>query len=402
MATLGDLCQFRRGLTYKKSDEVASSRNAILRANNITVETGEINLSDIRFIRDEIEIPNSKKVARNCLLVCTASGSKNHLGKIALIEDDLSYAFGGFMGLLVPSNTVLPKYLFWLTRSHLYKDFISDLSDGININNLKWSQLSQFTVTLPPLPEQKRIVAILDEAFAGIATAVANTEKNLANARELFESYLNNVFTQKGEGWVEKRLCDVCDFQGGSQPPKSTFVSKPKPGYVRLLQIRDFKSDNKAVYIAENQAKKRCKDEDVMIGRYGASVGQIHRGKSGAYNVALMKTIPDVTRLDRDYLYFYLLSPLFQDSLSTVAARSAQAGFSKSDIKDFLLPLPPLSEQQRIASRLNALSSETQRLESLYQHKLTTLAELKQSLLHKAFSGALTAQPERALQEAVA
>ena len=150
VATLGDLCQFRRGLTYKKSDEVASSRNAILRANNITVETGEINLSDIRFIRDEIEVPNSKKVARNCLLVCTASGSKTHLGKIALIEDDLSYAFGGFMGLLVPSDTVLPKYLFWLTRSHLYKDFISDLSDGININNLKWAQLSQFTVPSPP------------------------------------------------------------------------------------------------------------------------------------------------------------------------------------------------------------------------------------------------------------
>ena len=206
VATLGDLCQFRRGLTYKKSDEVESSRNAVLRANNITVETGEINLSDIRFIRDEIEIPDSKKVARNCLLVCTASGSKNHLGKIALIENDLGHAFGGFMGLLVPSDTVLPKYLFWSTRSCLYKDFISDLSDGININNLKWAQLSQFTVLLPSLPEQKRIVAILDTLTAQTNRLESIYQHKLADLAELKQSLLHKAFSGELTAQPERSL----------------------------------------------------------------------------------------------------------------------------------------------------------------------------------------------------
>ncbi len=383
---LGDLLEVQNGYAFDSKSFSPSGKMPLIRIRDLKVSTE----TETRFTGDYDE---RYLVNAGDLLIGMDGefGCYEWKGSPALLNQRVC-RLQGF------SSNLLPRFLLYGVNNHLKE--IEDATGFTTVKHLSSKQVLGIEFPLPPLPEQKRIVSILDEAFAGIATAVANTEKNLANARELFESYLNNVFAQKG--WVEKRLCDVCDFQGGSQPPKSTFVSKPKPGYVRLLQIRDFKSDNKAVYIAENQAKKRCKDEDVMIGRYGASVGQIHRGKSGAYNVALMKTIPDVTRLDRDYLYFYLLSSLFQDSLSTVAARSAQAGFSKSDIKDFLLPLPPLSAQKRIVSRLNALSSETQRLESLYQHKLTTLAELKQSLLHKAFSGALTAQPERALQEAVA
>ena len=89
-------------------------------------------------------------------------------------------------------------------------------------------------------------------------------------------------------GWELKALGDVCDFKGGSQPPKSQFIHEPQPGYVRMLQIRDFKSDEKAVYIPITDKTNQCAETDIMIGRYGASVGQIHRGKSGAYNVALI------------------------------------------------------------------------------------------------------------------
>ena len=108
------------------------------------------------------------------------------------------------------------------------------------------------------------------------------------------------------------RLGDVCSFQGGSQPPKSNFIQEPKHGYVRLLQIRDFTSDSKAVYIPKELAKRTCEKTDIMIGRYGASVGQIHRGKEGSYNVALIKTIPDLNLINQDYFYYYLQSPIFQ------------------------------------------------------------------------------------------
>lgn len=154
-------------------------------------------------------------------------------------------------------------------------------------------------------------------------------------------------------GWEVKALGDVCDFKGGSQPPKSQFIHEPQPGYVRMLQIRDFKSDEKAVYIPITNKTNQCAETDIMIGRYGASVGQIHRGKSGAYNVALIRTIPDKKHIDQDYLYHYLTSDLFQKPLMSVSKRGAQDGFSKPDIAPFQIPLPPLEEQKRIVSILD-------------------------------------------------
>ncbi len=194
-AALGEVCEFRRGLTYKKSDEVPVSKNAILRANNITVETGEINFDEIRFINDEINIPLSKKIIHGCLLVCTASGSKKHLGKIGIVETGSDYAFGGFMGILVPAKRVLPKYLFYLTRSDIYRDFIDALSDGMNINNLKWSQLSQFQVPLPPLPEQQRIATFLDKLSAEKQTLVDIYKTKIRSLAELKQSMLHQAFT---------------------------------------------------------------------------------------------------------------------------------------------------------------------------------------------------------------
>jgi type I restriction enzyme, S subunit len=188
------------------------------------------------------------------------------------------------------------------------------------------------------------------------------------------------------EQWPFKRLSDVCSFQGGSQPPKSNFIQEPKQGYVRLLQIRDFTSDSKAVYIPEDLAKRRCEKNDIMIGRYGASVGQIHRGKEGSYNVALIKTIPDLNLINRDYFYYYLQSPLFQEPLRKVSARAAQAGFSKGDISDFKIPLPSLEKQQRIVSILNEAFRNIDDNKQHVELKAESGSELLQSIVDSVFS----------------
>lgn len=155
------------------------------------------------------------------------------------------------------------------------------------------------------------------------------------------------------EGWEIKTLGEVSDFKGGSQPPKSQFISEPREGYIRMLQIRDFKSDARAVYIPNSKKTNACAVDDIMIGRYGASVGQIHRGKTGAYNVALIRTIPNLDRIDRDFFYYFLTSSLFQKPLAEVSVRGAQNGFSKPDIEPFPIPLPPLAEQKRIVALLD-------------------------------------------------
>jgi len=187
--------------------------------------------------------------------------------------------------------------------------------------------------------------------------------------------------------WAYTTLGEVSDFQGGSQPPKSQFVDKPTDGYIRLLQIRDFKRDDKAVYVPVSAKNKVCASDDIMIGRYGASVGQIHRGKAGAYNVALIRTIPNDKVVDRDYLYFYLTSPLFQKPLLEVStSRSAQAGFSKPDIVGFPFPLPPLPEQKQIVAILDKAFAAIDQAVANAERNLTNARELFESYLNRVFT----------------
>jgi type I restriction enzyme S subunit len=260
--------------------------------------------------------------------------------------------------------------------------------DGAVFPTINKKEIEAIQLSVPPLPEQQRIVTKLDAAFAALSEAEANVERNRANARELFESYLNGVF----EGAVNEvevhALGDMVDFQGGSQPPKSEFIYEPRPGYVRFLQIRDFKRDDKVTYIPISKKNRTCEEHDIMLGRYGASVGNVLTGRSGAYNVALIKTIPS-PRIDRDYFYYYLQSRFFQRPLFNVAARSAQDGFSKDDISNFQLPLPDLSAQRKISASLTILKVKSDELESTYQQKLLELEGLKKALLGAAFRGEL-------------
>lgn len=166
--------------------------------------------------------------------------------------------------------------------------------------------------------------------------------------------------------WTQESLTEVCDFRGGTQPPKSTFVYQPKRGYVRLLQIRDFSSSNHATYIHDEPGLRKCVEDDVLLGRYGASVGKVLRGKAGAYNVAICKVVPDESRLTKDFLFFYLHSQAFQSEIVNLGGeRGVQAGFNKSDLSNFQIPLPPLAEQRRLVKRLQALTSRAQELRAL-------------------------------------
>jgi type I restriction enzyme, S subunit len=185
--------------------------------------------------------------------------------------------------------------------------------------------------------------------------------------------------------WDTAKLGEICDFQGGSQPPKSEFIYEPKEGYVRFLQIRDFKSDKNITYIPEAEKNRICLDNDILIGRYGASVGQIHKGKSGAYNVALMKTIPDESLICKDWLYAYLCSDLFQKPLSKVSARAAQRGFSKNDISDFDVLLPPLSVQKQIVEKLDAAFADIDKASSATEKNIENAEALFDSSLSHFF-----------------
>lgn len=155
------------------------------------------------------------------------------------------------------------------------------------------------------------------------------------------------------------KLCDVCDFQGGSQPPKDEWSFTPKDGYVRMLQIRDFTQGERVIpeYIKLTNTTKICEADDILIARYGASLGKILTGLSGAYNVAIMRTIPNTELLEKKYLYYYLKAPVFQNFLLRIGNRAAQAGFNKNDLQELLIPCVSRERQEEVVCILEKVDT---------------------------------------------
>ncbi len=193
------------------------------------------------------------------------------------------------------------------------------------------------------------------------------------------------------ENWVYVRLGKVVEFQGGSQPPKSVFKDEQLDGYIRLIQIRDFKSDKFKTYIPKELAKRTFEENDVMIGRYGPPVFQILRGLSGAYNVALMKATPVKCLMDNDYLYYLLQVPFIQSPVIKESHRTAgQTGIRKELIEGFVIGLPPLNEQKRIAEKVERLLSKIEEAKQLIEEAKETFELRRAAILDKAFRGELT------------
>jgi type I restriction enzyme, S subunit len=185
-----------------------------------------------------------------------------------------------------------------------------------------------------------------------------------------------SVAANKATGWDRVPFLEVCDIQGGTQPPKDEWISEAREGYVRMLQIRDFTQPDRAKveYVKDSSKLKKCEDEDILIGRYGASVGKILHGLSGAYNVAIAKCILNHQRIERHYLLSWLRSSYFQNAVQNFGGRAAQAGFNKTDLGKLKIPLPPLAEQRRIAAILESADAlRAKRRESLAQ--LNTLLQ---------------------------
>ena len=391
---LGDLCEFQRGLTYTKTDEVEISDNIVLRATNIDLSTNLLNLSELKYISDRVAVPDSKKVSKNSMMICTASGSKSHLGKVAYIDDDYGYAFGGFMGMITPKSALLPRYLFHLMTSDAYKDFIGKVSDGANINNLKFDDLRGFLVPLPSISEQQRIVSILDQVFEGIATAKANAENNLKNARQLFESHLNSVFSQRGEGWVEKQLQQTGITQTGSTP--KTLVITNYGEYIPFVKPADFNKDGSLDYDKDKLSKqgfeqaRKISAGSVLMVCIGATIGKCGYCDRDVTSNQQINSYTPFDAVDHKFIFYQMLTRNFQQRVIQNSAQATLPIINKSKWSSLNVWLPPdLTQQRQIVVKLDILSDETQRLESIYQKKIEALDALKKSILQKAFSGIL-------------
>ena len=376
---LGEVCDFEGGSQPPKSEWINHPQDGYVRMLQIRDFTKSRN-AEIEYVK----ITKKLRICKSDDILIGRYGAS--VGKILT---GLAGAYNVAIIKSIPDEEVIRKdfirryFESSLFQSLLFKVCTSRAAQaGFSKDDIK-----DELVPIPSLSEQQRIVPRLDAAFAHIDELKANAEKQLNDARTLFQKALEEAMKPK-EGWEEKKLGEVCDFEGGSQPPKSEWINHPQDGYVRMLQIRDFtKSRNAEIeYVKITKKLRICKSDDILIGRYGASVGKILTGLAGAYNVAIIKSIPDEEVIRKDFIRRYFESSLFQSLLFKVCtSRAAQAGFSKDDIKDELVPIPSLSEQQRIVSRLDSLSSNVKKLEEIMQKTVAECDALKQAMLRQVF-----------------
>ena len=294
---------------------------------------------------------------------------------------------------LVPCNQLQHKFLYYYLSSIV--DLLNSLGTGATFKELSGGKLKEVTIPVPQLLEQQQIVGILEKAFAGIAAAKANAEKNLQNARALFESHLQSVFTQRG-AYPVVAIGDVGEvFDGPHATPKTIDagpiflgISALQDGQVNLGETRHVTPED------YRQWTRRVKPQsgDVVFS-YETRLGQaaiIPEGLECCLGRRMGLVRVNRKRLDPRYFVYQYISPPYREFLSSRTVRGATVDrIAIKEFPSFPIYLPNIAEQERLADCFDDLRAETQRLESLYQRKLDALEELKKSLLHQAFRGRL-------------
>ena len=320
-------------------------------------------------------------------------------GKLGIASDLINnIGFGSSEYIVFRANEQLDAewLYYYLSRQSFRNEGASRMAGAVGHKRITKDFIEDYPIPIPPLPEQRRIVAILDEAFEGIATAKANAEKNLQNAREVFESYLNAVFSQRGEGWVEKRLGDVCRriTVGHVGPMAKRYKSNGIP-FLRSQNIRPFSIDlDNVVFIDEafhsSLAKSSLEVGDIAIVRTGyPGTAAVIPESLGIANCSDLVIVRPGIDIDAHFLAAFFNSQYGKQLVLGKIVGAAQKHFNVSAAKETVIYIPPVTEQLEIIRAANEMREETQHLESLYQHKLAALDELKQSLLHQAFNGDL-------------
>lgn len=394
VAKLGEVCSFVRGLTYSKSDEVEFSSNVVVRATNIDLSTHKLDFSELRYISDSIQVKDDKRLKKDDILICTASGSKSHLGKVALVESDLGMAFGGFMGALrVNPKRITPQYLFTFLVGSEFKRHIENLSDGANINNLKFSQIEYLELPLPPLSTQQKIVAKLDAIFAEIDKATAATEANVKNAEALFQSYLTQVFERQYDNNILTTLGEYYDVRDGTHDsPKFYDSGYPlvtsknlKNGSISFEKIQ-YISKEDYLSISQRSGVKKGDVLMAMIGTIGNPVVVETDDEFAIKNVALFKTNSNQSPL---FLRYYLGSDYVKRKMANDAKGATQKFVGLGYLRSFPISVPVLSSQLSIVRELEEYEQYTNKLSTSYVDKTNQLLAFKQSILNQAFSGEL-------------
>ena len=304
-------------------------------------------------------------------------GRKGTIGKVKYVEQPF-WTVDTLFYTIINTDLVIPKYLFYV----MSLIDLNNYNEGTTIPSLRTETLNRLEFDIPDLEEQRKILSCLNPIDEKIELNNAINNNLEQQAQALYE----NIFCIPSD--IDTKhisLSELMDYAGGSQPPASEFVFSERDGYIRFVQIRDYDTDSHITYIPDSPKNKLCEEHDIMIARYGASLGRICFGINGAYNVALAKVFPKKSFF-REFLRCYLSSHTFFEGINNKGGRSAQAGFNQSDINSFEIDFP-VDETivKKFECTVAPMFEQRLQLKKENQH----LASLRDTLLPKLMSGEL-------------
>ena len=312
-----------------------------------------ISISDLskcgKYILDTKEYISDKAVQESgisCIPANTVIMSfKLSIGKTAITKEPI-YSNEAIMSFRDKHFVeLLPDYIFYMFTG---KDWEAGTNKAVMGKTLNKATLSSIKVSIHPISEQRKIVAVLDKANS----IIEDRQRELTRLDELIKARFVEMFGDpvlNPKGFPVYRMDEVVEFQGGSQPNKKYFEYEPTPYNIRLIQIRDYKTDNYITYIPKAMAKRFCTADDIMIGRYGPPIFQVLQGIEGSFNVALMKATPKMGR--KEFVRYFLKQDCLLHYLEGMSKRTAgQDGIQMDKLKSYPFPMPPLELQEQFES----------------------------------------------------
>jgi type I restriction enzyme, S subunit len=323
-------------------------------------------------------------------------------GKIGIAKNLINgVGFGSSEYLVFRSKgEIIQEYLYYfLSRETFREEGRKRMTGAVGHKRVAKEFIENYPLPFPvSIPEQQRIVAILDEAFAAIAKAKANAEQNLKNAKELFESYLQAVFENKGEGWEEKKVSEIGKTQTGTTPKTvekenyGDYIPFIKPADVDFSGVGDIRYDNEGLSEIGLEKGRKMESGSILMVCIGATIGKVGFAEKVVSCNQQINSLTVKKELEPKFIYYAMTSREFQNKVLS-EGRGAQATLpiiNKSKWENLTISFPKSkAEQKGFVAKFDGLQNETKKLEVIYQQKINDLEELKKSILQKAFSGEL-------------
>ena len=366
---LKDVAVYIRGVTYNKANESTNNIGyKVLRANNITLSGNTLNFDDIKVIKFDTKVKSSQMLYKNDILISAASGSREHVGKVAFIYQDIDYYFGGFMGVIRCNNNVNSRYLFHIFTSSIFQDYLNEVLNSSTINNLNSKVMDSFRLPIPPLSVQTEIVKILDALTAltsELTSELILRRKQYEYYREKLLSVDNLNLSTESIQWV--KLNDLGELIRGNGLQKKDFTETGVPA-IHYGQIYTyygtFATETKS-FVSPELAKKlkKAKYGDVLIAGTSENVKDVMKplgwfGSDIAFSGDMFAFRPN-KRVNTKYLTYILQTERFYKFKEKYAQGTKVIRVKADNFLNYEIPLPTFEEQQRIVSTLDKFETLT-------------------------------------------